>query len=460
MARVNREEVFGPNEIAVVHVVGRTVRNCYLLGNCSSTGKNYDHRKVWIEKILVRWAASFGIDLIAFSLMSTHVHLVLRTRPDVVETWDDTEVARRWLAVCPVRKNKDGSPKEPTQAEVNAICNDSERLAELRLRLSDISWWMQLMCQRVAQRANREDLMKGHFWYSRYSAVRLLDEASILACAAYVDLNPIRAAIAETIEDSRFTSACRRVQALVQDCKTALDAECGTPAEPGIHVVQRCAANGEVAELANIEATETATDRRHAPDGFLAPVTIGLRPVSLQSLSKSLLEEVHASVPAVVLATDSQREVSASSLRQIGSQELDSRSTEVSQVRADVDRGKSHGPLETCVYGQLGPMASTSGERCSDKGFAAMTPPEYLQLLDWTARQIIPGKRGSTPIEMPPIFQRLKISREVWCELVRDFGKYFSVVAGKPEIVANYRSRVSQQIFKVRRTALDLLEAV
>jgi len=44
----------------------------------------------------------------------------------------------------------------------------------------------------------------------RYRAVRLLDETAILACAAYVDLNPIRAAIAETIEDSDFTSAQKR----------------------------------------------------------------------------------------------------------------------------------------------------------------------------------------------------------------------------------------------------------
>lgn len=31
----------------------------------------------------------------------------LWSRPDVVETWDDTEVARRWLILCPVRKAYD-----------------------------------------------------------------------------------------------------------------------------------------------------------------------------------------------------------------------------------------------------------------------------------------------------------------------------------------------------------------
>ena len=66
---------------------------------------------------------------------------------------------------------------------------------------------MRLLSQNIAQRANKEDDEVGKFWQARYRAVRLLDETAILACAAYVDLNPVRAAMAETIEGSDFTSA-------------------------------------------------------------------------------------------------------------------------------------------------------------------------------------------------------------------------------------------------------------
>lgn len=68
------------------------------------------------------------------------------------------------------------------------------------------------MCQRVAMRANREEDENGRFFQDRYKAVRLLDEASLLACAAYVDLNPIRAAVADTLEGSDHTSLQRRLE--------------------------------------------------------------------------------------------------------------------------------------------------------------------------------------------------------------------------------------------------------
>jgi hypothetical protein len=63
---------------------------------------------------------------------------------------------------------------------------------------------------------NHEDQEVGRFFQSRYRAVRLLDEQALLACAAHVDLNPIRAAMADTLESSDFTSVQRRIEAIEQ----------------------------------------------------------------------------------------------------------------------------------------------------------------------------------------------------------------------------------------------------
>ena len=144
MARLARVEVFSADEIAVVHVMARTVRRCFLLGEDTVTGKNYDHRKVWIDDQLVHQARHFGIDLLCQAILSNHFHLVLRSRPDVVIEWDDSEVARRWLMLCPVRRDENRQPLEPTEFELNHIRNDREKVVAVRNRLSDISWWMRL----------------------------------------------------------------------------------------------------------------------------------------------------------------------------------------------------------------------------------------------------------------------------------------------------------------------------
>jgi hypothetical protein len=210
---MTRAEVFNPNEVAVLHVIARVCRRCFLFGDDPNTGKNFDHRKLWIEHQIKVQSAHFGIDILAFSLMENHIHQVLRSRPDVVQTWNDSEVARRWLMICPKRKDEKGNALEPTESELDKIRHNPSEVAKLRTRLSDISWWMRILCQKIGTRANREDREVGKFFQGRFKAVRLLDEEAILACSVYVDLNPIRASVAESIESSRFTSGKIRFEA-------------------------------------------------------------------------------------------------------------------------------------------------------------------------------------------------------------------------------------------------------
>ena len=146
----------------------------------------------------------------------TRLNRNAQLNPEAVETAHVyNRVVRRWLMLCPKRKGRDGQALEPKQNEINLICNDQHKLKQIRRRLSDMSWWMRLLCQKIAQRANREEEISGKFGESRFQSVKMLDETGLLASAADVDLNPFRAALVELFEESDYTSAQRRISALL-----------------------------------------------------------------------------------------------------------------------------------------------------------------------------------------------------------------------------------------------------
>ena len=157
------------------------------------------------------------MDVLGFSVMSNHLHAILRNRPDVVKTWSDEVVARRWWNLFPSRRNKDGSPAEPAETDLKSLTADAKVLAELRARLSSVSWFMRSTSEVIARIANAEEACTGRFWEGRFKATVLTDESAITACMVYVDLNPVRAGLAATPEQSDFTSG----QARIADLKSA-----------------------------------------------------------------------------------------------------------------------------------------------------------------------------------------------------------------------------------------------
>ena len=215
MARALRSDVFDPDTVGVYHCYNRIVRRSFLCGFDPISGNDYSHRRGWLYRRLRYFAKHFAIDVLGYAILSNHFHVVLRNRPDKVKAMSDREVVTAWLMICPKSgKQPDGTILAPTENEIRVELNAPGEVEKLRGRLSSPSWLMRQLCQYMGIRCNAEDEMRGHFWESRFGMKRLLDEAAVLACLAYVDLNPIRAGLAGDLESYEHVSIGERMRAL------------------------------------------------------------------------------------------------------------------------------------------------------------------------------------------------------------------------------------------------------
>ena len=152
----------------------------------------------------------FAIDVAAYAIMSNHHHVVLRVNSDEAHAWNEKEICERWrrLFKLPwsIQQFLTGNHMDPLELD--------QARAQIRIyreRLTSISWFMKCLNTDIARAANREDDCTGRFFEGRFKCQALLDEAALLRCMAYVDLNPVRAGMAATAETATHTSIAHRV---------------------------------------------------------------------------------------------------------------------------------------------------------------------------------------------------------------------------------------------------------
>ncbi len=352
MPRVSRREIFSETDVQVFHTISRCVRRNHLCGRDRRSGRDYSHRREWIRSRLEELAGIFAVEVLGYAIMANHMHLVIRTRPDVAADWSDDEVALRWWALFPQRRTPFGLPEQPTTEELNHIKNNPTGLVDKRRRLASVSWFMKCISEPVAKRANREDEVTGHFWEARFKAQPLLDETAIATCMAYVDLNPIRAAVAQTPESSEFTSLHDRIVDR-QAAAISPPAKAAAPATPS------------ASSASSAAAPETLIE-----DG---PAAGWLAPVALES--------------------------------------------QCNPSRKQRNPSPNH----------------RTARRLTNRGCLFMSLDQYLQLVDWTGRQLRLDKPGQIPSHLDPILARLDCSPETWLDLVKNFRRRFRTEAGRPE---------------------------
>lgn len=197
----------------VFHCISRCVRRAWLCGMDPYSGRDFSHRKQWVRDRLEELAGIFAAEVYAYAVMSNHLHVVLRMRPDLANAWSDREVVERWRSLFPWQRDAQGHGVPPTEMQLATWLADPPRVALWRQRLGNLSWLMRCLNEPLARRANREDECKGRFWEGRFKCQRLCDAGAVLACMAYVDLNPVRAGLAQAPEESEFTSVKERFDA-------------------------------------------------------------------------------------------------------------------------------------------------------------------------------------------------------------------------------------------------------
>jgi REP element-mobilizing transposase RayT len=205
-----RSHIAPPGSAGTYHCVQRCVRRAFLCGVDRYSGCSFEHRKAWVEARIHLIAECFAVSIHAYAVMSNHLHLVLGIDPAQAAAWRDDQVAARWIRLFPPRVDS----IEHSHARLLA---DPARLAVIRQRLGSLSWLMRCLVEPIARRANREDGCKGRFWEGRYKCQALCDERSMLAAMTYVDLNPIRAIMADRLAASAHTSVASRIQTIKSD---------------------------------------------------------------------------------------------------------------------------------------------------------------------------------------------------------------------------------------------------
>ncbi len=210
----SRSSIVCPATTPYYHCITRVVRRAFLLGDDQASAKDFSHRREWVKEELAFLSNIFAVTVCGYSLMDNHMHTLLRIEEQLCAKWSDEEVLKRAKALHPMAYR---AAEDEKRLDAHA--------ALYRERLTSLSWFMRELNMSIAKRANKEDRVTGRFWEGRFKSKPLLDEGAVLACLAYIDLNPAHAGLATCLSECGHTSIEQRLRAVGEERAREMNVE-------------------------------------------------------------------------------------------------------------------------------------------------------------------------------------------------------------------------------------------
>ena len=177
------------DQSTVYHVMSRTALDGFPLG---------DIEKNFMLDLIRRYAALYFVEILGFSIMGNHFHILVRMFPE--HKFTDEELLKRYV---------DFYGDERIFAD--------GLLPSLRAKLSSLSEFMREIKVGFARFYNRRHDRRGYFWGDRFKSVIVENGETLINCLAYIDLNPLRAGLVQRPEQYRWNSLGYHIQTNNQD---------------------------------------------------------------------------------------------------------------------------------------------------------------------------------------------------------------------------------------------------
>lgn len=195
--RVKRSTLIDGSRRQYFHVTSRVVDRRYIFG---------EEEKSHFLGLLRKYEAFTGVRVVAYCLMSNHIHMLvcIPRRPEEIS---EEELLTRMKHIYSRDKMSAIRSQLSEFEESGQLARKKQFFDGIRSRIYDLSSFVRELKLSFSKDYNRKKERKGTLWEERFKATLVEGSSNALMnTAAYIELNPVRAGIVDDPADYRWCS--------------------------------------------------------------------------------------------------------------------------------------------------------------------------------------------------------------------------------------------------------------